>query len=102
MGDTPSLLYLLRGDPDDPTREHWGGAFVPTDHGPHYWTDDPAAELREGHYAGAKTVNKWRVDYLGDWQARMDWAVRAPKARPQNRTSRWRAGDLQRGPVLLW
>ena len=102
MGDTPSLLYLLRGDPDDPTREHWGGAFVSTDHGRHYWTDNPAAELREGNYAGAKTVNKWRVDYLGDWQARMDWAVRAPKARPQNRTSRWRAGDLQRGPVLLW
>jgi len=78
MGDTPSLLYLLRGDPDGPTGEHWGGAFVPTDHGPHYWTDNPAAELREGNYAGAKTVNQWRVDYLGDWQARMDWTARAP------------------------
>jgi hypothetical protein len=77
MGDTPTLLYLLRGDPDDPAGEHWGGAFVATDHGPHYWTDNPAAELREGNYPGAKTVNKWRIDYLGDWQARMDRAVGA-------------------------
>jgi hypothetical protein len=77
MGDTPTLLYLLRGDPNDPTGEHWGGAFVPTGHGPHYWTDNPAAELREGNYAGARTVNKWRVEYLRDWQARMDWALPA-------------------------
>ncbi|MEM7313497.1 MAG: DUF1593 domain-containing protein, partial [Planctomycetota bacterium] len=34
MGDTPSLLYLLHGPPDDPTADHWGGAFQKTDHGP--------------------------------------------------------------------
>lgn len=27
MGDTPSLLYLMDGDPGDPTRESWGGSF---------------------------------------------------------------------------
>lgn len=27
MGDTPSLLYLMDGDPDKPTRESWGGSF---------------------------------------------------------------------------
>lgn len=27
MGDTPSLLYMMDGDPEDPTRENWGGAF---------------------------------------------------------------------------
>lgn len=27
MGDTPSLLYLMDGNPDDPTRESWGGSF---------------------------------------------------------------------------
>jgi len=41
MGDTPSLLYLLRGDVNDPTAPHWGGAFVKTDHGENYWTDNP-------------------------------------------------------------
>lgn len=72
MGDTPSLLYLLRGDPDDPTAPHWGGAFVKTEHGPHYWTDNPDRSLSERGRAGAKTVNRWRGEYLRDWQQRMD------------------------------
>ncbi|WP_254423403.1 nucleoside hydrolase-like domain-containing protein [Algoriphagus sp. A40] len=27
MGDTPSLLYLMDGDPTNPLRESWGGSF---------------------------------------------------------------------------
>ncbi|MDP4270154.1 MAG: DUF1593 domain-containing protein [Bacteroidota bacterium] len=27
MGDTPSLLYMMDGNPSDPTRESWGGSF---------------------------------------------------------------------------
>jgi hypothetical protein len=27
MGDTPSLLYLMDGDPNQPGRESWGGSF---------------------------------------------------------------------------
>ena len=27
MGDTPSLLYMMDGDPNDPTRESWGCSF---------------------------------------------------------------------------
>jgi hypothetical protein len=72
MGDTPSVLYLLRGDPDDPSSAHWGGAFVKTDHGPNYWTDDRNPDLAEAGRAGAKTVNRWRLDYLRDWQRRME------------------------------
>lgn len=34
MGDTPSLLYLLHGDQDDPTGESWGGRFEKIDHCP--------------------------------------------------------------------
>lgn len=30
MGDTPALLYVMDGDPDDPTGESWGGSFEPT------------------------------------------------------------------------
>lgn len=29
MGDSPSVGYLLRGTPDDPTAPGWGGRFVP-------------------------------------------------------------------------
>ncbi|GAB3557714.1 nucleoside hydrolase-like domain-containing protein [Spirosoma fluminis] len=27
MGDTPSLLYLMDGDPNNPSRDNWGGSF---------------------------------------------------------------------------
>ena len=72
MGDTPSLLYLLRGDVDDPTGPHWGGSFRKTGHSQNYWTDDPAPAKAEGDRAGAKTVNRWRRDYLQDWRERME------------------------------
>ena len=72
MGDTPSLLYLLRGNRDDPAAEHWGGAMVRNNCGPHYWTDNRAPDLREGNYPGAKTVNDWREAYLRDWRERME------------------------------
>jgi len=29
MGDTPSLLYMMDGDPNDPARENWGGSYIP-------------------------------------------------------------------------
>ena len=34
MGDTPSLLYVLNGDPENPTTESWGGSFAPITHSP--------------------------------------------------------------------
>ncbi|MFA6241526.1 MAG: DUF1593 domain-containing protein [Candidatus Hydrogenedentales bacterium] len=72
MGDSPSVLYLLKGDANDPTSQHWGGSFVKTDHGPYYWTDSTAADLVEGKFQGAKSVNVWREDFLRDWRDRMD------------------------------
>lgn len=35
MGDTPSLLYMMDGNPDDPSKESWGGSFVPIDRSPY-------------------------------------------------------------------
>lgn len=32
MGDTPSLLYMMDGDPNDPGRESWGGSFEKISH----------------------------------------------------------------------
>ncbi|MCP9754591.1 DUF1593 domain-containing protein [Lacihabitans sp. CCS-44] len=32
MGDTPSLLYMMDGDPDNPMRESWGGSFEAINH----------------------------------------------------------------------
>lgn len=32
MGDTPSLAYLMHGNPDNPTGESWGGSFTRIDY----------------------------------------------------------------------
>jgi len=72
MGDTPSVSYLLRGNPDDPTKESWGGRFVKRAGRANWWIDDPDKAFAESGKAGAKTVNKWREEYLGDFQKRMD------------------------------
>ena len=29
MGDTPSLTYVMNGEPEDPLTESWGGNFTP-------------------------------------------------------------------------
>lgn len=73
MGDTPSVLYLLRGPAEDPMTEHWGGAFVRRDAAQSSWVDNPDPGLKEGPHAGARTVNRWREAYLRDWQQRMEW-----------------------------
>ncbi|MBD3343939.1 MAG: DUF1593 domain-containing protein [Chitinivibrionales bacterium] len=75
MGDTPSVLYLLHGDADDPTSDSWGGRYRATSHGANYWTDRTESSLEESGYDGAKTVNQWRTDYLDDWARRMDRVI---------------------------
>ncbi|MGB2807308.1 MAG: DUF1593 domain-containing protein [Sedimentisphaerales bacterium] len=72
MGDTPSYAFLLRGIPDDPTKESWGGRFIKRKGRPNWWIDDPDPAFSETERPGAKTVNKWRQQYLNDWQKRMD------------------------------
>ena len=74
MGDTPTVLYMLYGDPNKPHTAHWGGSFVRPDPEtrPAYWHDDPAESLSFNGKEGAKTVNRWRKEYLIDWRQRMD------------------------------
>jgi hypothetical protein len=38
---------------------------------PNWWTDDPAPALAEGNHPGAKTVSRWREEFLRDFAARM-------------------------------
>jgi len=74
MGDTPSVLYLLHGDPGRPETAHWGGAFVRPEPDARctYWHDNPTESLSFRGKKGANTVNRWREDYLLDWKERMD------------------------------
>lgn len=39
MGDTPSLVYLMNGDQDDPRGESWGGSFARIGHSSRYLFD---------------------------------------------------------------
>jgi len=45
---------------------------------PNWWTDDPSPEIAEGPHLGAKTVSRWREEFLRDFAARMD-RCRSPK-----------------------
>ncbi|HYV40036.1 MAG TPA: DUF1593 domain-containing protein [Gemmataceae bacterium] len=38
---------------------------------PHWWSDDPDPAVAEGVHPGAKTVSRWRADFLGDFADRM-------------------------------
>jgi hypothetical protein len=72
MGDTPSVAYLLRGNPDDPAGESWGGRFVPHPDGrPNWWIDDPDPRWQVADRPGAGTVSQYREQFLRDWQRRM-------------------------------
>ena len=60
MGDTPSLLYMMSGNPNDPTGESWGGRFAPITHSSrrvfHGHTTDrdtvPVYGVMEWHFQG--------------------------------------------------
>ena len=42
LGDTPSLLYMMDGDPNDPYKESWGGSFARLPYSSRVVIDRPA------------------------------------------------------------
>jgi len=42
---------------------------------PNWWTDDPNPEVAEGEHIGAKTVSRWREEFLTDFARRMKRCV---------------------------
>lgn len=46
---------------------------------PNWWSDDPDPELAEGHHLGAKTVSRWRKDFLGDFAKRVERCKSPPR-----------------------
>jgi len=86
MGDTPTVLYLLKGTPEDPTKPGWGGKYVKREGYPNWYVDikDPEYMLYEvkgwnSEWWGAKTISCWREEWLRDWQRRMDRIINAPE-----------------------
>lgn len=73
-GDTPSLLYVLHGDLNDPESPSWGGQFErpEPEKRPTFWTDREGGDPRS-------SVIRWREDIFADFARRMDRATN-PKA----------------------
>jgi hypothetical protein len=46
-------------------------AAYPSPRHPNWWTDDPDPAVAEGIHHGAKTVSRWREEFLRDFAARM-------------------------------
>jgi len=46
-------------------------AQQPSNRYPNWWTDDPDPALREGPHQGAKTISRWREQFLRDFAARL-------------------------------
>lgn len=92
MGDTPSLLYMMDGNPDNPARESWGGSFEKITYSPRIVYYEPTSlkdsvafcSILEFHFQGpvinvpedsicfymevpyGKSVQKWPGYYLAN------------------------------------
>ena len=75
--DAKVWTYVIRSDfaPLDGTKGEFtafplrGGP--PSAIHPHWWTDDPAPDAAEGIHAGARTVSRWREEFLRDFARRL-------------------------------
>jgi len=100
MGDTPSLLYMMDGDPNDPAKESWGGSFEKMSYSPRFIFHGPTTyqdtahvyAILEFHFTGPKvnlpmdsacftmTINasfgeqKWHGYYLGNGEYAIQYA----------------------------
>lgn len=98
MGDSPTLFYLMDGNPENPNRESWGGSFEKFNHSPRIVFNGATSlkdtvafcSILEFHLKGpkknispgtacfwmevpyGKNIQKWPGYYLGDG----DYAIR--------------------------
>ena len=79
--DAKTYRYVIRSDASGldgkagaltSLRPASDAAQRPSSRLPNWWTDDPSPEVAEGPHIGARTVSRWREDFLRDFAARMD------------------------------
>ncbi len=127
MGDTPSLLYMMDGDPDNPSRDNWGGSFEPIPYSPRViynritTTADtvPVYSIVELHVEGPKlkirpdsacftmTVQagigeqKWAGFYLGNGHYAIKYAPKQTETLTYTITSSIPGFRAQRGQLVV-
>jgi hypothetical protein len=70
MGDTPSLAYIMNGNPDDPLGKSWGGSFTPIKRS--------SRNVFDGNSTKEDTVSAYAV---------LEWRFKGPElAIPQDST----------------
>lgn len=68
MGDTPSLLYMMHGDPNVPQGESWGGSFEPIKH----------SSRRISCFVATIDKQQWAGYYLGKGTYMLRYSPKAP------------------------
>lgn len=67
-GDSPSVLYLLNGNPEKPMSGCWGGTFSLIE-GTNHYTDGKKSDFP----LHTESVYKWRSDFQSDFLKRLAW-----------------------------
>lgn len=82
LGDTPSLLYMMDGDPSNPEAQSWGGRFVKTGHTP-----------RSIYYGATTAADTTHICNIIEWHlqgpVREDLAVDTPCITLDIRKQKW-------------
>jgi len=87
--EAKAIRYTIRSNV--PTLDGKAGAITaippdalkrPSKNYPNWWTDNPAQEFAEGQHIGAKSVNQWREDFLGDFALRFARCAMSRAAQP--------------------
>ncbi len=127
MGDTPSLLYLMNGNPDDPTGESWGGSFTTLKRSPRIvytgttTMKDTVAfcSILEFHFKGpkynipadsicfwmkvqyGKSAQKWPGYYLGNGNYAIRYIPKKAENLKYNFSSQLPEIDGQHGTIVV-
>jgi len=124
MGDTPSLLYMMNGNPNDPESDSWGGSFEKISHSPRIIFDRnttvcdsvPVYSVLEFIVKGPKTniptdsacitltVDKqeWKGFYIGKGRYMVRYCPKAPAKLDYTIRSDIKGFKLRQGTFVVY
>ena len=123
MGDTPSLLYMMDGNPDNPEKDSWGGSFERLDESPRTIFKEnaigqdtiPVYSIVEFHFEGPKIkkapgtpcftlhIDKqdWAGFYLGEGLYGVRYTPKSPATLKYSTTSDIKELDGRTGTFVV-